>query len=72
MRAETINITKGTIDNTIAIFEKQEKEKEDMLRSIFNAYHNNTEPYSVLLKVTLLNSLYGTQLTAINAAKQIR
>ena len=56
-----IDINRETIKKTIAEFERHEGTKENVLKKVFsNSSNDNVE--DVLIKVTLLNAFYSTQL----------
>ena len=56
-------ISESIIDKVIKDFDTNEKEKEDVLRCLFSLYEKNTSLNCVLIKVTVLNSLYSAGLT---------
>lgn len=66
-----IDINRETIKKTIAEFERHEGTKENVLKKVFsNCSNDNVE--DVLVKVTLLNAFYSTQLYNNPAANSFR
>lgn len=55
------------IEDAVAQFDRENKEIEEALLSLFRQYPANSSPADVLLKVTCLNTLYSTQIRLYSA-----
>ena len=64
-------ITEDIVEETIARFDQNEKNKEIVLSELFEQYSTNTQFYDVLIKVTVLNSLYSAGLNNNDGSKTI-